>query len=82
MKTQCVFCGGPVHPQKVTFTYEHNDRMILIKNVPAEVCLHCGEQIYSPETTDQILSISKSPKKPIKTIHVPLYDFETEKHVA
>ncbi|MBN1782563.1 type II toxin-antitoxin system MqsA family antitoxin [bacterium] len=79
---KCVFCGGPVKSKNVTFNYEHNDQMVLIKNVPAEVCLHCGEQMYSPETTDQIISISKSPKKPVKTIKVPLYDFQLEKNVA
>jgi len=79
---KCVFCGGPVLLKQVTFKHEHNDEMMLIKNVPAEVCLHCGEQMYTPDTTDQIISISKSPKKPIKIIQVPLYDFKMEKDVA
>lgn len=79
---KCVFCGGPVKAKKVSFSYEYNDNMILIKNVPAEVCLHCGEQMYSPETTDKIISIAQSSRKPAKTIKVPLYDFKMEKDVA
>jgi YgiT-type zinc finger domain-containing protein len=75
----CVFCGGPVVSKRVSFIFDDEDQFIVIKNVPAEVCTHCGEKTYSPKTTDKILKFTKHRFKPVKTIKVPVFDY-TEKH--
>lgn len=72
---KCVFCGGKVGSESVTFSYENNEQVILIRNVPAEVCKHCGEKTYSPEITDELLKFVKRQFKPLKTIEVPIFDY-------
>ncbi len=72
---KCVFCGCRVEKSIVTFTYEENDRYLLIENVPANVCSKCGERIYSPEVTDQLLKFARNEFKPVKTIEVPVFNF-------
>jgi HTH-type transcriptional regulator / antitoxin MqsA len=73
---KCVFCGGKVEKKKVTFLYDEDDKYILVANVPAEVCTKCGEKMYSPQVTDELLRFAKRRSKPVKTIQVPVFEFQ------
>ena len=64
----CVFCGGKIGYKEVTFIYEGEDKYIVIKNVPAEVCTRCGERMYSPEITDELLKFAQNGFKPTRTL--------------
>ncbi len=76
---KCVFCGDcKVEKKLVTFVYEDDDRYLLIENVPADVCLKCGERLYSPEVADQLLRFSRNEYEPKKTIEVPVYNFSDQ----
>jgi len=72
---KCVFCGGKVIEREVTFTYEEDDKYLIIEHVPAQVCTRCGEKTYSPEVTEQILRLARKEVKPARKIQVPVYDF-------
>jgi len=72
---QCPFCGGESVKETVTFSYEEEDRYIFIEHVPADVCSRCGEKIYSPEVTDELLRIARKELKPARKIEVPVYEF-------
>ncbi len=72
---RCVFCGGNVEKKKVTFCYDEDDKYLFIENVPAEVCMKCGEKTYSPEVTDELLRFARDEFKPVKTIKVPVFNF-------
>ena len=72
---KCAFCGGQVENKLVTFTYEEDDKYLLVEHVPAEVCVKCGEKMYSPEVTDELLKYARAEFKPIKTVNVPVFDF-------
>ncbi len=72
---RCVFCGGEVVSKNVTFVYKYSEQLLVIENVPAEVCTRCGEKTYSPETTDQIMAFAKQHFKPVKQVEVPVFDY-------
>ncbi len=72
---KCVFCGGMLEENVVTFTYEEGDKYLFIEHVPALVCNKCGERIYSPEVTDKLLKFAKDEFMPVKTVEVPVFDF-------
>jgi YgiT-type zinc finger domain-containing protein len=72
---KCVFCGGKVEKKKITFSYEEDDKYLLVENVPAEVCTKCGEKTYSPKVVDELLKFTKDEFQPIKTVEVPVFDF-------
>ena len=42
-----------------TFSYEEDDKYLIVENVPAEVCTKCGEKMYSPEVTDELLKFAR-----------------------
>ncbi len=40
----CVLCrNGATHPGKVTVTLERENTVVVVRDVPAEVCENCGE---------------------------------------
>ncbi len=75
---KCFYCGCDVEKKVVNFIYDENDRYIVIENVPANVCQNCGERLYSPEVTDQLLRFARNEFKPVKTIEIPVFDYAKE----
>ena len=58
---KCIFCGGKLEKKIVTFYYyEEDGKYLLVENVPAEVCTKCGEKIYSPKVTDELLKFARN----------------------
>ena len=72
---KCVFFGGKVVKRNVAFIYEKGDKYIIVENVPAEVCIKCGEKTYSPKVTDELLKFAKNEFPPVKTMEVPVFNF-------
>ncbi len=56
----CVICKvGETHEGSATVTLERGESIIVIKNVPAEVCQNCGEYYLSEEVTDTVLKMAE-----------------------
>jgi YgiT-type zinc finger domain-containing protein len=72
---KCVFCGGKVEKKLVTFSYDEDDKHLLVEHVPAEICENCGEKTYAPEVADELLRFAKYESKPVKILEVPVFDF-------
>ena len=72
---KCVFCGGKLKKENVTFTYEDEDKYLFVEDVPAEVCTSCGEKTYSPSVTDDLLKFARNEFQPARTIEVPVFNF-------
>ncbi len=53
---ECALCKvGTTEKGTVTVTLERNGAIVLIKDVPAEVCTNCGHYYLSEETTRPIM---------------------------
>jgi YgiT-type zinc finger domain-containing protein len=53
---ECAICKvGNTEKGTVTVTLERNGAIVLIKNVPAEVCTNCGHYYLSEEITRAIM---------------------------
>lgn len=49
---ECVICKtGMTGPGKAMYSIEKNGRVIVIKNVDADICNNCGEAYFSIETS-------------------------------
>ncbi|WP_374111749.1 type II toxin-antitoxin system MqsA family antitoxin [Phormidium yuhuli] len=56
----CVICKhGHTVPGKTTVTLDRDGVIIILKNVPAEICDNCGEYYLSDETTRVILEVAE-----------------------
>lgn len=77
---KCYFCKGEIRNQIVTVDYRWGDRFIIIKNVPAQVCIQCGEKYFDAEVSRQMEHIVLKGEKPSASITVPTCEFvETQK---
>jgi len=57
---KCVICKqGETQPGKTTVTLERNGLTIVIKNVPAQVCVNCGEEYLDDKTTSRLLKTAE-----------------------
>lgn len=50
----CPICGGKTTQKSVDLTESIKDKVVIIKKVKAEVCLQCGERLYSADEMKKI----------------------------
>ncbi len=57
---RCVICKqGQTAPGYVTATLERAGTVLVIKDVPAQVCAQCGEYYLDEETTQRVLTLGE-----------------------
>lgn len=54
---ECFKCKGKLEEKKVNYVVDLENTIIVIKGVPAKVCINCGEQYFNDETSENIESI-------------------------
>lgn len=53
---ECSICkNGQTAPGHVTVTLERGNTIVLLKNVPAEVCQNCGHYYLDEATTEVVM---------------------------
>ena len=71
----CSFCGGSVEERRVEYDYRRKTQLLIIENVPAGVCLQCGEIFFRPEVLKKMDAayhdIFDRHKKPEQVREVP-----------
>lgn len=50
----CFMCKGRLEDQLTTFMIDLNSCIIIIKNVPSQVCSQCGEVSYNNEIAHKL----------------------------
>jgi len=61
---RCVICKhGETHLGKTTVTLQRGETIVIIKEVPAEICDNCGEYYLDEKITDQVLSMAEEAVK-------------------
>ncbi len=71
---RCHLCGGRMDPGIVTYVSAHGDTVTLFENVPAAVCVQCGERAYTSAVVDTITSILDADRTPDHYISVGTHD--------
>lgn len=56
----CFMCKGQLEDKKTTFMVDLGKCIVIIKNVPSQVCSQCGETSYSNETAQKLEMIANS----------------------
>jgi YgiT-type zinc finger domain-containing protein len=56
----CLICKvGETDEGTVTVTLQRDESIIIIKNVPGEVCENCGEYYLNEQVTDTVLRLAE-----------------------
>lgn len=69
----CFMCKGDMAESTTTHVVNWNNCVIIVKDVPCEKCLQCGESYYSNEVAEQLESIVNSLKSIVTEIAVVSY---------
>ncbi|MBF0232943.1 MAG: type II toxin-antitoxin system MqsA family antitoxin [Desulfamplus sp.] len=58
---KCLICkNGETSTGTTTVVLNRKDTSVIIKQVPAEICLNCGEYYLSKEVTHRVLEEAKN----------------------
>ncbi len=70
----CPGCGGCLEEGKATIPFVvRRNIVIVVKNVPAEICLDCHEPFVKGKETDQVLTLLKHLKSLKSEVSVVTY---------
>lgn len=58
--------------KQVTYTLLKDDKFYIIENVPARVNIETGEQLFSPDTLEQLQKIIWGKKEPQRQLVTPV----------
>jgi len=75
MVTRCFFCGGGTEARRVTAENWWGDKLALVENVPAWVCVDCGEPYFEAQTCKLLDRLRAAPPAVQRTLEVPVYSF-------
>jgi YgiT-type zinc finger domain-containing protein len=70
----CPLCRAETEERLITYVQELDGRIVIIENVPAEVCVQCGERLLTPEVVRRIQKLVWDAPVAPKTAEVPVYD--------
>lgn len=54
---ECFFCKGSTEKKLVNYLLDLNNTIIIIKNVPANVCVTCGERYFDDDVMQNLEKI-------------------------
>jgi len=75
---QCHVCGSKEARKKfVTQLFMLESKPIIVENVPAQVCVRCGEAIFDMATAEQIRYLIHGKAKPVKSIMTEVFTLST-----
>jgi YgiT-type zinc finger domain-containing protein len=66
-------CLGEYEKRKIIHTLRYRSEIIVIDNVPAEVCTVCGDVLLEPETVRRIEILLQGVNTPVQT--APVYEY-------
>ena len=70
----CFMCrGGRLENMTTTFMTEVDSCIIIVRNVPSQVCVQCGEVSYSDAVTSRLEQIVNNARNAITEIAVINY---------
>jgi HTH-type transcriptional regulator / antitoxin MqsA len=73
----CFVCGSEeAHEETVSEIFFIDEKPVLVENILAQVCGHCGEATFDRETTEEIRRVFHEKKVPVKSVKMDVYAFK------
>ena len=69
----CFFCKGDYEDKLTTYMVDLENCIIIVKNVPSQVCSQCGEVSYSHTVAVQLEKIVNDMRKVITEVAIINY---------
>lgn len=73
---KCHVCGSTEYREElVNEVFQIDGKPVLVEKIPAQVCVRCGEEIFSRETTEKVRLLVHGKAKPIKSVQVDVFAY-------
>ncbi|MFH1777119.1 MAG: YgiT-type zinc finger protein [Candidatus Omnitrophota bacterium] len=72
---KCYFCKGEIIEKEISHVHAWEDKLILFKQTPAEVCKQCGEIYIRPEVASAFDNATEHSEKIKQTIQIPVIPY-------
>ena len=73
---RCHVCGSiEQRDDYVTEIFYIENKPIMVEHIPAAICMHCGEETFSRETTEKIRRLVHGEAKPVRTISMDIFAY-------
>jgi HTH-type transcriptional regulator / antitoxin MqsA len=73
---RCHVCGsGEARQEMVSEVFQIGDKPVLVENIPANVCAHCGEPTYSRETMEKVRRMVHGDTQPVRSVCMDVFAF-------
>lgn len=77
MKTlKCGQCGGESEERMIDYPISQNGDVIILENVPVNICHSCGEMWFSSEALSVIDKAASYTEKPNRTKPIFVWSYE------
>jgi YgiT-type zinc finger domain-containing protein len=73
----CLLCKGELEKKSTTFMVDLGNCILIIKNVPSNVCHQCGEIYYSDNVLEQLEKIVDTMRSAIAEVAIINYAGKT-----
>ncbi|MCL2815818.1 MAG: type II toxin-antitoxin system MqsA family antitoxin [Oscillospiraceae bacterium] len=69
----CFLCKGRIEDKPTTFMVDLDNCIVIVKNVPSQVCCQCGETSYSNDVAHALEKIVNDMRQAVTEIAVVNY---------
>ena len=73
---KCFMCKGELENKFTNFMLDLGECIVIIKNVPLQVCTQCGEVSYSDEVAHNLEKIVNSTRR--NSAEIAIFNYETQ----
>ena len=73
---QCPLCGGEKGPGKTIYSVDLKGGVVVVRDVPAQICSQCGEEWIDPQTSIILEQIINECRK--RACQVEVLSFQEE----
>jgi YgiT-type zinc finger domain-containing protein len=72
----CHVCGSnEAKKEYINEIFQIDNKPVLVESIPAMVCVRCGEETFSRETTERIRRMVHGEAKPVKSVSMEVFTF-------
>ena len=72
----CSVCQSHESREQLTDEiFQIEGRYVLVDRIPATVCVRCGEETFSRETTERVRLLVHGQARPVKSIALDVFEF-------
>ena len=73
---RCRMCHSDMEEKSITVDLRIGDKLFVVEEVPAKVCNHCGEKVFTPATARKLQNLVKRRRKAPRTVRVPVFSLK------